>query len=292
MSDVLLGLAHLVRYSNFQVPSIRGIGGTHSAPLGKPFEVYCKDWLSLTPPGNNAVRTTQYTNAFSYFGSDNNPPDVMFKGGNNGDAFEFKKTESPVAALPLNSSYPKNELTANSPGLLASCINCETWTKRTFYYVVGYIAPNSDRVMSLWIVDGKFMADTHQRYSTVFSGLQQSVNNFINQNSLTRIQSKELGRIRNIDNLNKTVLRVRSMWELETPQRTFENLEGVKTDRTKSVLHAMILDSRWELYPNASKSTIQKLNGTPGFSFTSFQGLPDPSNAQNTLSGKLIRYEV
>ncbi len=292
MSDVLLGLAHLIRYANFQVPSTRGIGGTNSTPLGKPFEVYCKDWLSQTPPGNNAIRVNHYNAAFSYLGSDNNPPDVMFKGGNNGDAFEFKKTETPSAALPLNSSYPKNELTITSPGLLATCISCEPWTTRTFYYVVGNIASNSDRVMSLWVVDGKLMADTQQRYASVFSGLQQSVTGFITQNSLSRINSKELGRVRGIDNLDKTVLRVRSMWELETPQRTFEHLPGVGIDPSKSVLHALILDGRWNLYPITSRQAIQNLAGTTGFSLTNFHNVPDPSNAKKTLSGKLIRYEV
>lgn len=292
MSDVLLGLAHLIRYANFQLPSTRGISGSSSVPTGKPFEVYCKDWLSLTPPGNNAVRIQNYTQFFSYFGSANNPPDVMYKGGNSGDAFEFKKSESPSAALSLNSSFPKNELTSTSPGLLASCINCESWSKRTFYYVVGNIASKTDRVMSLWVVDGKLMADTHQRYSTIFNGMKQSVTNFINQNSLRFIPSVEFGRVRKIDNLDKSVLRVRPMWELESPQKTFENLPGVNKDRTKSVLHALILDSRWSLYPLASRQAILNLSGTTGFSLTNFQGVPDPSNANNTLSGMLIRYEV
>jgi hypothetical protein len=292
MSDVLLGLAHLIRYANFQVPSTRGIAGSTTVPLGKPFEVYCKDWLSLTPPGNNAVRTNHYLNAFSYFGSANNPPDVMYKGGNSGDAFEFKKTQTPAAALSLNSSFPKNELTATSPSLLAACIHCEPWALRTFYYVVGHIAKNSDRVMSLWVVDGKFMADTHQRYGTVFNGIKQSVTNFIHQNSLHFIPSVEFGRVRKIDTLDRSVLRVRPMWELESPLTTFKNVPGVNIDGSKSVLHALILESRWNQYPLASRQAIQNLAGTAGFSLINLQRVPDPSSTNNTLSGKLIRYEV
>ena len=92
MSDVLQGLAHLIKHSNFQLPSMRGTSGSTSTPTGKPFEIYCKDWLSLLPPNNIIQRQNFYNSAFTYQGSDNNPPDVMFKGGNNGDAFEFKKT--------------------------------------------------------------------------------------------------------------------------------------------------------------------------------------------------------
>lgn len=291
MSDVLKGLAHLVRHSNFQLPSTRGIGGTDSAPLGKPFEVYCKDWLSLLPPGNINQRLDFYERAFSYQGADNNPPDVMYRGGNDGDAFEFKKTESANAALLLNSSFPKNYLSNTSPGLLDVCINCEPWNKRTFYYVIGRIKQNDQRVASLWVVDGQLMASDHAVYENVFAGLQGAVDNFITSQNLMQIQSVELGRIRGIDPLDKTVLRVRSMWELESPQKTFKDIQGVRPDNQKSVLHALILDSEWNQYSAESRSEISALVGREGFSLLTIDNLPNPSNPEQMLSAKLIRYE-
>ena len=291
MSDVLLGLAHLIKHSNFQLPSLKGVGGTDSTPLGKPFEVYCKDWLSLLLPGNVNQRLNFYDQAFSYQGADNNPPDVMYRGGNAGDAFEFKKTESATAALPLNSSYPKDCLTNTSPGLLSVCINCEPWTKRTFYYVIGRVKKGDQRVSSLWVVDGRLMASKHSDYIKVFTGLQVVVDAFITSQKLHKIDSVELGRIRTIDPLDKTVLRVRSMWELESPQKTFAKVEGVKPDKKKAVLHALILDSSWENYSAQSKTAITSLVGREGFALTNVTNIPDPSNPQKILSAKLIRYE-
>jgi len=298
MSDVLLGLSHLIKHSNFQLPSSRGSGGSGPLITGKPFELYCKDWLSLLPPGNINNRFSYYNQEFSYQGSANNPPDVMFKGGDMGDSFEFKKTESKASAkegkgtLKLNSSYPKDMLRVGSSGLLKACIQCETWQIRTFYYVLGNIQKGSDRLTTLWVVDGRFMSANPQVYANIFSGLQAGVKNLVNAFKLVaKINSKEGGRLRNIDALDSTVLRVRSMWELESPKKAFANLPGVKEDKTKSVLHAMILNSRWEEYPQSSRDSILNLKGTPGFTISDIQSI-DPNDKNKTLKGKLIRYEV
>jgi hypothetical protein len=292
MPDVLQGLAHLIKHSNFQLPSLRGTGGSTSTPTGKPFEIYCKDWLSLLPPNNIIQRQSFYNSAFAYQGSDNNPPDVMFKGGNSGDAFEFKKTESQSGSLLLNSSFPKNLLHINSPGLLDSCINCEQWTQRNFYYIVGRIKPGNERISFLWLVDGELMATDHNVYETIFLNLRGSVNTFISSNNLKSITSKELGRFRGIDPNDKTVLRARSMWELESPQKTFKNLPGVEMDNSKSVLHALILENKWNSYPLQSQNEITSLIGLKGFDFSTIKNIPDPRNPNNLLTGKLVRFAL
>jgi len=292
MSDILQGLAHLIKHSNFQLPSMRGTSGPSSTPTGKPFEIYCKDWLSLLPPNNVIQRQSFYNKAFSYQGSDNNPPDVMFRGGNAGDAFEFKKTESQSGSLLLNSSFPKNVLHTTSPGLLESCINCEQWTQRNFYYIVGRIKPGNERISFLWVVDGEILATDHHVYEGIFQKLRGSVNSFISSNNLQNIPSKELGRFRGIDPNDKTVIRARSMWELESPQKTFKNLPGVLMDTTKSVLHALILDNKWKNYPIQSQNAISSLIGINGFSLTTINNIPDPRKPINLLTGKLIRFAL
>jgi hypothetical protein len=291
MSDVLLGLAHIVNHSNFILPSTQGVGGANSVPSGKAFEVYSKDWLSLLRPGDVTERSISYEKAFSYQGADNNPPDVMFRGGDEGDSFEFKKTESVSAAIALNSSFPKNILRASSPGLLNECVTCENWTSRTFYYVIGHIKKNSQLVNSLWVVDGRFMAANHETYETVFDALQKLVSDFVASKKLQRIESVELGRLRNIDTLDKTVLRVRSMWELESPAKMFSDIEGVIINRNKSVLHALILKERWDKYPEKSKQALIDLKDTHGFTLIDVESIPSPNHPDETLSGKLIRFE-
>lgn len=291
MSDVLLGLAHLVAHTNFALPASGTGNESSSVPAGKKFETYCKDWLSLLRPGDTVDRQTFYDRAFCYQGAANNPPDVMFRGGDSGDAFEFKKTESISSAVVLNSSFPKDVLKATSPGLLDECIKCEVWTNRTFYYVIGHIKKNSDLVNSIWVVDGRLLCATHSIYESLFGSLRSNVGGFVQSNNLKAIKSVELGRLRSIDPLDRTVLRVRSMWELESPTKTFSDVSEISFPSGKSVLHALIVDDRWEMYPQSSREKLIRLIGTPGFTIDHLKTFQSPNNPSQTMSARLIRFE-
>lgn len=71
---------------------------------------------------------------FSYLGNQNNPPDVILKGG---DAIEIKKIQSKSSAIALNSSYPKNKLYSNDPRITKACKNSEVWKVKDMIYVIG-----------------------------------------------------------------------------------------------------------------------------------------------------------
>ena len=291
MSNVLLGLAHLVRHTNFSLPASSDDANSGTVPKGKRFETYCKDWLALLRPGNVTDRFNQYDRAFCYQGAANNPPDAMFRGGNDGDAFEFKKTESQSSAVVLNSSFPKDVLKATGPGLLDECRNCEEWTQRVFYYVIGHIKKNTDLITSIWVIDGRLLCAPDTLYESLFSSLRGSVDTFVASKGLKSIKSVELGRLRKIDPLDKTVLRVRSMWELESPVKTFRNVSEIKIPNDRSVLHALILDDQWNRHSDDARNEILSLATTPGFTCTHLQNLPSPIDPARNLSARLIRFE-
>lgn len=291
MSNVLLGLAHLVKHTNFSLPAASDDAYSGTVPKGSRFETYCKDWLSLLRPGNVTDRFKQYEKAFCYQGAANNPPDAMFRGGNEGDAFEFKKTESQSSSVVLNSSFPKDVLKVSGRGLLDQCRNCEKWTQRVFYYVIGHIKKNTDLITSIWVIDGRLLCAPDTLYESLFSSLRGSVETFVASNSLKSIESVELGRLRKIDHLDKTVLRVRSMWELESPVKTFSNVSEIKIPKGRSVLHALILDDQWDRHSDAARNEILSLATTPGFTCTHLKNLQNPTDPARNLSARLIRFE-
>jgi hypothetical protein len=157
---------------------------------------------------------------------------------------------------------------------------------------VGRIKPGNERISFLWVVDGEILAADHNVYENIFQKLRGSVNTFISNNNLQNIPSKELGRFRGIDPSDKTVIRARSMWELESPQKTFRNLPGVAIDSSKSVLHALILESKWINYPLQSQNAITALSGVNGFSLSTVNNIPDPRSPNNFLTAKLIRFAL
>jgi hypothetical protein len=290
MADLLLGLSHLIVNSNFQLSA--NTNAMQQIPTGELFETYCKDWLSLLPPGDIQNRQGAYDRVFIYQGSANNPPDVMYKGGDNGDAFEFKKSENSASAIPLNSSYPKDRLFAKNRNINNRCRDCEDWHSRTLYYIVGVIPPNSQRVKNLWIVDGEVMAASHQYYENIFNGVKESIATYVNQHGIETVPSVELARLKNFDPLKRTVMRSRSMWELESPHISFGNLPGVteQNTATTSVLQAIITENKWNSYSALSQKTILDLEGTSGLSIFHNIEVPDPNSRENKIKVKIIRF--
>ena len=71
-------------------------------------EAYIQDAFADTITENNINnKNKKINNVFSYLGNQNNPPDIIVRGG---DAIEVKKIQSIGSAIPLNSSYPKHKL--------------------------------------------------------------------------------------------------------------------------------------------------------------------------------------
>ena len=290
MADLLLGISHLIINSNFQLSA--NTNATQQIQTGELFETYCKDWLALLPPGDIQNRHAAYEKEFAYQGNPNNPPDVMYRGGNAGDAFEFKKSENPAAAIPLNSSYPKDRLFASNRNINNRCRECEDWDSRTLYYIVGVIPSNSQRVKSLWIVDGEVMAANHQYYERIFNGVKASISSYVEKHGIETVSSVELARLKNFDPLKRTVMRSRSMWELEGPHISFGNLSGVMDapSSVTSVLHAIITEKKWSSYNQTSQEALQNLQGTIGLSIFNNIEVPDPNSTQNKIKVKLIRF--
>jgi len=288
MADLLLGLSHLIVNSNFQLSA--NTNATQQIQTGELFETYCKDWLALLPPGDIQNRQSAYEREFAYQGNPNNPPDVMYRGGDAGDAFEFKKSESP-AAIPLNSSYPKDRLFATNRNINNRCRECEDWSSRTLYYIVGVIPPNSQRVKTLWIVDGEVMAAHHEYYESIFNGVKSSISSYVEKHGIETVPSVELARLKNFDPLKRTVMRSRSMWELEGPHISFGKIPGVMdSGEITSVMHAIITEEKWNRYSPNSQEALLSLEGTIGLTILHGIEVPDPNSTQKKIKIKLIRF--
>ncbi|MBT5575096.1 NgoPII family restriction endonuclease [Alphaproteobacteria bacterium] len=293
-TDILTALSHLIYNSSFVLPSSAQSGVSKPVTAGDRFEDFCKDWLSELKPGDVSNRESHYHAAFCYRGSANNPPDAMYRGGNDGDAFEFKKHENKNASsapnLELNSSSPKDMLLASNPRLTKECIECEKWDKRSFYYIIGNVPPRSERVSSLWVVDGRLLAADSSFYLQWFNGLKAKVDEYLQEIGHGKTETKEIGRISNIDPLNRSTLRVRSMWELEHPASVFKTVDGVQfPEKGNSVLHALILQSQWDNYSIKGKEALLDFAKNKKISITNLE-IASPCGEKN-LSVKLIRFE-
>lgn len=188
--------------------------------MGEGLESYVKDLFAGTFDCiDEKIKMDEYNRTFSYLGNQNNPPDIILK---NGDAIEIKKIETKTSGLALNSSYPKSKIYSNSTMITDKCRNCEDWIEKDIIYAVGYVSSKEKIIKSLCFVYGVDYVANPEVYERVKNGIKSGIL------SIPDIEfeknTKELGRVNKVDPLGITYLRVRGMWHIQNPFKTFSYL--------------------------------------------------------------------
>lgn len=263
---------------------------------GDRLEDIFKDILCGVLPANRSGRNALYSQFLCYQGSANNPPDAMYRGGDDGDAFEVKKKEVKhswrVTSLDLNSSPPYSHLTNWLTRLTLEARNCETWNKRAIFYAIGNIDPGRSNGNWLWIVQGNLFAEDLDKYSAFEAALKTEIEKAIRANDLIPGTTNELGRVNSVDLRDRTNLRIRPMWGVQSPTSLFKDIIGVEeSDTNHLTVHAFIRKEKWESYFDG-RSQVDRDYWTNGESRTmtiSNIEIPDPDNLSAVLEAKLVR---
>ncbi|UOP05221.1 NgoPII family restriction endonuclease [Conchiformibius kuhniae] len=246
---------------------------------GYALEQYIKDLFadSLDCPTKNE-RIQRHSQAFSYCGNNNNPPDIMLR---NGDAVEVKKIQSPNADLALNSSHPKAKLFADSSMIATDCKNAENWTQKDLIYAVGVVNDRS-KLKHLCMVYGEDYCADEACYARIKSTIKQGVESI---SGVEFASTNELGRINRIDPLGITYLRVRGMWGIANPWKVFDYV--YQRDFNKSFNFMCIInEQKWQTLTNRQDLLdIQDNNLT----IRDVQ-IQNPNNPAELKNAKLIVY--
>ena len=278
MTNILEFINNVVTHKEFFVEN-RQQGKNRINNVGEGLERYIKEAFAGTYNINEERDKLKIFNQeFSWLGSQNNPPDIMIRGG---DAIEVKKTESDSASLALNSSYPKSDLHSTSPMITSNCKNCENWKVKDLIYCVGHVS--NKELKSLWVVYGNIYAADHQLYKSVVDGIKDGIKKIPDT---VFSETKELGRVNEVDPLGITNLRIRGMWQIENPRKVFNYL--MKRNKTNFELVVVIPKLKFESFP---KESIIKINQIQEKKFTIEDcDVKDPNNPANLIECKLITY--
>lgn len=215
MMTVLNMLINLSQTNNLQVNSLYK-GSNRMNNVGDGLEEYLKEAISGTFALEMHEKLERFNDVFCYQGSSARPPDLMLRGG---DAIEIKKTESLFSELQLNSSHPKAKLYANSPLINKNCRDCEEWQERDIIYAIGHVDKTDKNLKSLWCVYGSLYAADED----VYLDIKQQIGTTLSRNSsLNFSETKELGRLNNVDPLKITNMRIRGMWLIQPPVKVFD----------------------------------------------------------------------
>jgi len=251
--------------------------------MGEALETYVKDAFFISFDKSEQEKNIFYSNNFSYLGNQNNPPDIIIK---NGDAIEVKKIESLKSAIALNSSYPKNKLYADDSRITVACKSSDggDWKKKDIIYVVG--AAPSSKLKSLWFVYG----DCYAADKEVYQRISNKISNGIKEiPDVELIKTNELAKVKKVDPLGITDLRVRGMWHIENPIKVFSEYNNTLSKETKFSINAILLQEKYLSFPEADRKKIETKQNK-NFIIKDIQ-IKSPNNPAQLLKAKLISYE-
>lgn len=249
--------------------------------VGDALERYVQDLFLGDFDLNENDRNIKISEHFSYLGNASNPPDMMLKGG---DAIEVKKIESKNSDLALNSSYPKAKLFADNPMLNKAGKNAEHWTVKDMLYAVGIV--NDGQLNALTLVYGDDYCAEQEIYETIKNRIKTGVETI---QGVEFTPTKELGKIKRIDPLGITNLRVRGMWHIENPFKVFNYVYQRDFNHQFNFM-AIINDEKWQSFANTN-ALIELIDKTPNASLTDIK-IKNPNNPAQLKSAKLIQFFI
>lgn len=278
MTNILEAIYNIVSFPENKLKSIYS-GRNRANSMGDALENYIKDSFANTfQTEDEKDRMKIFNQNFSWLGSQNNPPDIMIKGG---DAIEVKKTQSAGSSLALNSSYPKADIHSNSSMITKECKECENWITKDLIYCIGHTTDTE--LKSLWLVYGNIYAAKHETYQRIKNTISDGIKTIPD---VVFSETKELGRVNKVDPLGITNLRIRGMWQIENPRKVFNYLH--QTGQGEFEVVCIIPTSKYNSFPTESKQKIESIIDKK-FTMENVE-VKDPNNPAKLVDCKLIKY--
>ncbi len=255
-------------------------GSNRANNLGDALENYVKDLFCDAVTEKNDISHSGY---FSYLGNQNNPPDAIIK---NGDAIEIKKIESLTSAIALNSSFPKDKLYSDDSRITQACRDCEDipWIEKDIIYVIGVAPKNKNEVSVLWFVYGDCYAANKYIYQRIADKISCGIREI---SEVEFIETNELAKVKKVDPLGITDLRVRGMWHIANPLNVFKSTAPIKIEN-KLTVHALMLREKYVSFSEHDRLKIEKLQSDV-FNISDVR-IKSPNNPAKFLNAKLFTY--
>lgn len=282
-NNILRAILNIVSYKNNDLKSYASKSLNRINAVGEQLEFYIKDAIASSFMLLQDKKEEEYSKVFSWLGNQNHPPDIIIK---DSDAFEIKKIESLKSALALNSSPPKNKLLADDIRITANCKKCDSgnWKEKELFYVIGNA--KGGVINYLFFVHGTCYAAEHKVYEKVHEPIKKEVDSVLDSLGLEKGETVELGKVKRVDPLGITELRIRGMWSIENPINVFKDL--CKLEENKFHLFAILKKEKYLSYP---KEDITEIESNKDISVKDVK-IKDPNNPAKLMEAKLITFVI
>lgn len=282
MTNLLIAIANIVQNPITDLISFYS-GSNRANNMGDALETYVKDVFCNSIQLSNNKKDELYSQNFSYLWNQNNPPDLIIK---NSDAIEVKKIENLLSTIALNSSYPKDKLYIDDSRITNECRICEgtAWEQKDIIYAVGIAPKEINKLKAIWFVYGDCYAAKREVYQRVADKIS---NGIMEIPGVEPVETNELAKIKKVDPLGITDLRVRGMWHIDNPIKVFHDITCIHENNTFT-LNALILGEKYDSFPKEDKEKLESLQNE-NFRIQDIN-IKSPNNPAQLLKAKLICY--
>lgn len=224
--------------------------------MGDALEYYIKDLFCSSVNINDFSKKDKiYSKYLSYLGNSNNPPDFIIK---QSSAVEVKKIEKlSFGDIALNSSHPKDYLYSDSTLINSACKSCEDayggWDKKEMIYSIGNVVGN--KLKLLWLLDGACYSADDKVYKKIKTTIQKGINDI---QGVEFADTKELGKVKKIDPLGVTDLRIRGMWSIKHPMKVFDYLVDSYDNSKELQVYCLMLKDKIDRINNDDKENLKE----------------------------------
>ena len=282
-NNILSAINNIVSFKTYDLRNYSSTYLIRINAVGEQLEFYIKDAIanSLNLPQDE--KEIVYAKVFSYLGNQNNPPDMIIK---NSDAFEVKKIGSPRSSLALNSSPPKDKLLSSDIRITNTCRNCEAnlWAEKDLFYVIGHVI--GGKMKYLFFIHGRCYAADHNVYDKIHSPIKKEVDSVIDSLGFEKGRTVEIGKVKRVDPLGITELRIRGMWQIQNPLIVYKNFCKIE-DNGKFHLFALMRKDKYDTFP---KDDNKNLEANKDISVKDIK-IKDPNNPAKIIEAKLISFK-
>lgn len=282
-NNILDAIMNIVESESFNIDSIDNPYNMNNS-VGCALEDYVKDaFAGILGDFNIVERGERHSEIFSYFGSFNNLPKMIIKGG---DAIEVKRIESEDSDIDLDASYPKNKLYSNSQALDKACKDCENWEEKDIIYVTGYVEGST--LSSISFVYGENYAASSESYERAKALIAERINAIA---EVTPVKTGELGVVDRVDPLGITYMRINGSWHIANPMKVLRGIYQ-KNEEADFNLMALISKTKYNSFPDDDIKLFEDFVGAnEGLSIEDVK-MHNPDNPARLIDVKLIKYYV
>src|SRR3989344_8584328 len=278
-NNLLTAIISIAKFKNNDLNKYSSTYLNRINATGERLEFFIKDAISGSLKLKQDKKDAKHRKVFSYLGNQNNPPDMIVS---KGDAFEIKKIENPFSSLALNSSPPKDRLYTSDPRLTGACRNCEPWKEKDLFYAIG--CSRKGFLKYLFFVHGLCYAAEKSIYQNVHEPLKKEITSLLSSKNIEAGDTVELGKVRRVDPLGITELRIRGMWSIQNPIKAFSYV--YRLDESKSFSLAALMTSK--KYASFPANDIKALESNKSVKVEKVS-VKSPNNPAIMLDSRLIR---